>query len=396
MDAPPILLTILACGALLVRVGLGWYVSGICRAKNAAGAVLRNIIDLAVAVIAFWAVGMAVLGGNWAIIGQQRGEVYERVFALMVFVLIGAAPVTGAIAERCKFFPMLLAPALLGGVVIPIAARWIWNTNGWLAKFGVIDVAGASALHVVGGLAAGSAAIIAGARSGKYNRDGSSNLIPGHSVPMASVGVMLMLAGWLPYMLAASLMHSAAELVAINVLLAASAGAIVAVIVSHIRYGKPDIMLTYSGLLGGLVSITAAGGLISPLAAVITGAIAGVIVPTATVVLDMLWHIDDPAGGIAIHAVGGAWAMIAMGIFKPVETWGEKFRFLGVQIVGLLAIAALAIVLSSILFLVLKMTIGLRLHEDAEYDGADLAEHDVNAYPDFSQSMIKSYHLRQV
>ena len=270
-----------------------------------------------------------------------------------------------------------------------------WDEGGWLHRIGFVDIGGASVLHVVGGLAALAGAVIAGPRSGKYNRDGSSNLIPGHSVPMASVGVLLIFAGWLPYMLAASALHGGTSRVALNVVLCASAAAIVAVIVSHARYGKPDIMLTYSGLLGGLVAITAAGGLLSPIAAVVTGAIAGVIVPSATVAIDLIWKIDDPAGSIAAHALGGAWGILALAIFYPAQAWGEKLRFLGVELLGLIVMAIFALIASAALFLILKQTVGLRLHDDAEYDGTDLAEHDLNAYPDFQQTMIKSYHLRE-
>ncbi|MEA2734474.1 MAG: ammonium transporter, Amt family, partial [Humisphaera sp.] len=233
-------------------------------------------------------------------------------------------------------------------------------------------------------------------RSGKYNRDLSSNFIPGHSAPMASVGVMLMLAGWVPYVLAASAANgSVVGRAAINVILAAAAGTVVAALVTRAKYGKPEIMLTYSGLLGALVAISASGGAVSTIAAVVIGAVAGVICPIATVQLDLVWKIDDPAGGVAIHALGGAWGTLAAALFIPVATYGDKFRFLGVQLLGLFVIAALAFASALVVFTLLKKTVGLRLSEDAEYDGVDLAEHDLNAYPDFQQTMIKSYHLRE-
>src|SRR5438309_1446965 len=164
------LLTLLACGALITRVGLGWYGSGLSRAKNAAGAVLRNVVDLAVAAIAFWAVGAAIGGMNWRFLFLAHDDSPATTFAALVFVLIGAGPVAGALAERCRFFPLLLVPALLAGVIIPLCAYWVWNENGFLHRIGFIDIGGASVLHVVGGLTAAAGAIVVGPRSGKYNR----------------------------------------------------------------------------------------------------------------------------------------------------------------------------------------------------------------------------------
>lgn len=396
------LLVMLGCAALLVRVGLGWYTAGLMRSKSAAGAALRNVLDLAVAVLAFWAVGAALMRHDGRVLGLTprllfgaRDDQPALTFMHLVLVLIGTAPVAGALAERTKFLPLLAAPAVLAGLVIPVCGHWAWDDDGWLRRMGFFDAGGASVLHVAGGMFGLVGAIVAGPRGGKYNRDGSSNLIPGHSVPMASVGVMLMLVGWLPYLLGAAVLHGGTAHAASNALLAASAGAVVAVIVSNVRYGKPDVMLTYGGLLGALVAVSAGGGVLSGVSAVATGAIAGLIVPVVTVALDLMLKVDDPAGGVAVHAVGGAWGVVSLGLFVPAASLGEKLRGIGVQCLGLVVIAAVSAALAAGLFVLLKSTVGLRLHEDAEYDGIDLAEHDLNAYPDFQQTMIKSYHLRE-
>jgi Amt family ammonium transporter len=398
-----VMIVVFACGALLIRVGMGWYATGQSRSKNAAGAALRNATDMAVAALAFWAVGAAIMNGDAGLIFDAKGRATSQQFVQLVLVLIATAPVLGAVAERSKFFPVLIAPALLAAVVVPLAGRWAWN-GGWLQRMGFIDYAGASVIHVAGGLCAAAGAVLVGARTGKYNRDRSSNFIPGHSAPMASVGVMLTLAGWVPYVLAATLAPHAATAsassfapgrVAINVLLAAAAGTLVAVIVTRAKYGKPEIMLAYAGMLGALVAISAVGGAVPTIAAVVIGAVAGVIIPIATVQLDLVWKIDDPVGGVAIHVLGGAWGTIAAGIFVPAPSVGDKFRGIGVQILGLVVIAAIALALSVAAFVLMKKTVGLRLSEDAEWDGVDLAEHDLNAYPDFQQTMIKSYHLRE-
>ncbi|MEO6435405.1 MAG: hypothetical protein ABIP55_06540 [Tepidisphaeraceae bacterium] len=390
-----VILLILACAALLVRTGLAWASAGLSRAKFAASAVVRSAADLAVAVLAFWAVGSAIQNRQWGQLFDANNAAGATQFLQLILVLIATAPVAGAIGERCRFLPALLAPAVLGGLIVPLCARWAWN-GGWLQRIGFFDVAGASVLHVTGGLFAAAGAICVGPRNGKYNRDGSSNMIPGHSVPMASVGVMLMLVGWIPYVLAASAMNATAgPKTAMNVLLAASSGTIVAILISRARYGKVDIMLTYGGLLGGLVAISASGGVVHSISAVIIGAVAGLLVPTATVIIDLVWKIDDPAGGVAIHAVGGAWGTIAVGVFAPAAGIGDRIRHLGVQSIGLVLMGAVALAASLALFAALKKTVGLRLNDNAEYDGADLAEHDLNAYPDFQQTMIKSYHLRE-
>src|SRR5215207_3979273 len=203
-----LLIVVFACAALLIRVGMGWYAAGQSRSKNAAGAALRNATDMAVAALAFWAVGAAIMNRDVGLVFDAKATAASQQFAQLVLVLIATAPVVGAIAERSKFFPALAAPALLAAVIVPLAARWAWN-NGWLQRMGFIDVAGASVIHVAGGLCAAAGAVLVGARNGKYNRDGSSNFIPGHSAPMASVGVMLTLAGWAPYVLAATLLPSA-------------------------------------------------------------------------------------------------------------------------------------------------------------------------------------------
>jgi Amt family ammonium transporter len=205
-----------------------------------------------------------------------------------------------------------------------------------------------------------------------------------------------MLAAWAAYIAGASALHGGVTgRIGLNVFLAASAGAVVALLVSHARYGKPDLMLTYSGLLGGLVAICGGGGAVSTVAAVSTGAIAGFIVPSMTVVMDLRWKIDDPSGLVAVHVFAGAWGTLAVGLFAPSVTLGERIKQLGIQALGMFLIATIAAAFSAVLFIALRAMVGLRLSDDAEYDGTDLAEHDLNAYPDFQQTMIKSYHMRE-
>jgi Amt family ammonium transporter len=236
-----------------------------------------------------------------------------------------------------------------------------------------------------------------GPRTGKYNRDGSANMIPGHNIPLAAVGALTMFVAWFPYLVGSELAAgplSTSLAGPMNVLLAAAAGGAASMALSQVRYGKVDIVLTLSGLLGGLVAISGAGGNVGTPAAVIIGAVAGVLVPLSAISLDLLAHLDDPTSAAAIHGVGGLWGTLAASLFSD-GSIAQRAKQFGVQLLGAVAIAALAAVLSLVIFGVLKAIGRLRAKEADEYDGLDLAEHDIGAYPDFQQTMIKSYHLRE-
>jgi Amt family ammonium transporter len=270
---------------------------------------------------------------------------------------------------------------------------------------GYFDLAGASTLHVAAGVFAAVAAAIVGPRNGKFNRDGSSAIMPGHNLPLLSVGALLMFVGWAPYIAGASLAHlriaPGTEVIyaapgAFNALLAGAAAGLASLLYSQLRYGKPDIMLVVTGLLGGLVSVSAGATAMPAWAAVSIGAVAGVIVPLAAVTIDLRGRLDDPGGIIAIHAVGGALGTLAVAFVLPVTPAPSRFQQFGIQLLGLLSIALFSAVVALLLFLMLKKTVGIRSKEADEFDGLDLAEHDIGAYPDFQQTTIKSYHLREV
>jgi Amt family ammonium transporter len=261
----------------------------------------------------------------------------------------------------------------------------------------MVDVAGASSVHLSAGVCAAVGAAFVGSRNGKYNRDGSANMIPGHNIPLAAAGVLAMLVAWVPYLVGSASLRAPMSVTTIepmNVLLAAAAAGAASMALARIRYGKPDVVLTLTAVLGGLVSISAAGGRVGTGSAVLIGAVGGLVVPLAAIALDLLAHLDDPTGGVAIHAVGGLWGTLAAGLFAPVGVV-DRLKLLGVQALGAVAIVALAAALSVALFAVLRATAGLRVREADEYDGLDLAEHDIGAYPDFQQTTIKSYHLRE-
>ncbi|HWE02155.1 MAG TPA: hypothetical protein VG326_07055 [Tepidisphaeraceae bacterium] len=400
-------LTALGVAALLARVGFALYVAGLVRAKNSAGTVLRILCDVCVATLAFWAVGIAILfqphnSFFWIerklLVGITDLPT-DAVFFHFAMILTASGIVCGAVAERFKFLPLCGASILLAGLIFPVAGHWAWG--GWLSAHGFRDLGGATVLHVSAAVCATVGAIVVGPRGGKFNRDGSSTMIPGHNVPFASFGAMLILVGFIPYVAGVLMMRpqlgdpSLPGHGALNVLLSAAAAGVGGMILSHFRYRKIDIGVVLMGFLGGVVASSAAGNLMSSVAAVATGIIAGFLVPWAAIAIDLRLRVDDPAGVIAVHGVGGAWGTIAIALFSSAYPIGARMRLLSWQIIGIVIIAAMSGLLSATLFITLKKTVGIRSREADEFDGLDLAEHDIGAYPDFQQNTIKSYHLRE-
>ncbi|HET6251662.1 MAG TPA: hypothetical protein VFE47_28510 [Tepidisphaeraceae bacterium] len=405
---------ILGALALLTRAGFALYAGGLVRAKNSAATVMRLLADLSISVVAFWAIGAAILfqrNNQWLgilrdlLVGihTERSVVpFALIFVRLAMILTATGLVAGALAERCKFWPLCAASAVLAGFVLPATCGVTWT--GWLAMHGFVDLAGGSALHVAGGAFALVAVVMVGPRAGKFNRDGSSSNIPGHNLPLAAMGVLLMLVGWIAYVIAGSAVILAPQSMregaygpgAMNVLLAAACAGLGSLLYTQVKYGKPEIVLTLAGIVGGMVSACAGGAWLPSWAAAITGLVAGVIVPLAVIALELRGRLDDPLGVIAIHIVGGAWGTIAAGIFIPIPLAprgrGEQIL---IQAVGVIGIAIFAAAVSAALFLILRATVGLRSKEADEFDGLDLAEHDIGAYPDFQQNSIKSYHLRE-
>jgi Amt family ammonium transporter len=299
---------------------------------------------------------------------------------------------------------------VLAGVVLPIAANWAWS--GWLAHKGFFDVAGGCSLHLASGVFAAVGAVILRPRSGKFNRDRSSSMIPGHNVTLTSVGAILLIIGWTAYVSGGGAYHISQGTMTMdvnelktyvlyvgasawNVVLCAAGATIGSIVYTQVRYRKPDVVLILTGMLGGLVSISAGGMILPSWSAVLIGMVAGVIVPAAVVALDLRVRIDDPGGAIAIHGVGGALGTLAVGLFMPRPLAHGRLQQIEIQSIGIVAIALLAALVGTIFFLAFNAAGMLRAREADEFDGLDLAEHDIGAYPDFQQTTIKSYHLRE-
>jgi len=367
LDIGLILLGVLV---LLGRVGLALYVTGLVRSKNSAGTVTRVLCDACVSSLAFWAIGAAIfLQSKNGIFFIDRsllfGWVVDRsavIFFHLAVFLLATGVVVGAISERCRFFTLCVASSVLAGLVLPITAGWVWL--GWLKTWGFVDIGGASALHVAAGVFAAMGAIIVGPRTGKFNRDGSSTMIPGHNMPLASIGSILLIVAWIGC-LAGRSVYTPVEfrqvatvagpvlpdsvlmaMAAYNTLLAAAAAGFASLVLGQLRYGKPDVVLTLMGMLGGLVAIGGGAGAISTPGAVLTGAIAGIVVPLMSIVIDLRLRVDDPTGLVAVHAVGGAWGTIAVALFAHLPTIADHGTQLLKQIVGVLVIAVFSAAIS--------------------------------------------------
>ena len=332
------------------------------------------------------------------------------------FAATAATIVSGAMAERTKFRAYLFYSVFITGFIYPVVVHWVWDGNGWLTAFtdnpiganGYLDFAGSSVVHMVGGFAGLMGAIILGPRIGKYGKDGSINPIPGHSISLAALGVFILWFGWYGFNPGSTLgltggFAALAAKVAVNTTLAASAGAVACAFLSMWRTGKYDMGLTLNGALGGLVAITAPCAVVDPWAALVIGLIAAPVVIFGIEGLDRL-RIDDPIGAVAVHGFAGVWGVLSVGLFASqsgiaaayVESdsygllLGGGAEQLGIQALGVAAIAGWTIVTSGLLFTIIKFTVGLRVSPEEEERGLDIGEHGVEAYPDFQPSPMIS------
>ena len=398
-----------SCLVMLMQAGFAILEAGLTRQKNCNNVLMKNIMDFVIGSIVFMIVGFGLMFGDDVIgfIGssgfidpttlnlEQFDALSPSIFIFFqtVFCATAATIVSGAMAERTKFISYLIYTFIISLVIYPVSGHWIWG-GGWLADLGFIDYAGSSAVHSVGGWAALIGAMVLGPRIGKYNKDGSSNAIPGHNIMMATLGVFILWFCWFGFNPGSSL-EAAGYVghIALTTNLSACAGALVALIITWVRYGKPDISMTLNGILAGLVAITAGCHIISLYGSLIVGAISGVLVVFGCEFLDKKLHIDDPVGAVGVHCLNGVWGTIAVGLFachtvaSPDGSlglfYGGGFTQLGIQVLGVVAVAAWVCVTSFIMFKVIKHTIGLRASEQEELQGLDLGEHGSECYPDF-------------
>jgi ammonium transporter, Amt family len=391
---------VLIAGALVffMQAGFALVEAGLTQSKNTTNILFKNLMDFAIGTLGFWIIGYGIMFGS----GNSFFGSFELFsttdhgsalgipnlaffFFQLVFAATAATIVSGAMAERTKFVSYLVYSAVITLIIYPISGHWIWG-GGWLSQLSTpfVDFAGSTVVHSVGGWLALAGALVLGPRLGKY-KNGKINAIPGHSITLAALGVFILWLGWFGFNPGSTLGLGDPELVAhifVTTNGAAAAGAVATLITTWIKYGKPGLSMTLNGVLAGLVAITAGCHAVSPGAAIIIGAIAGVLVVFAVEFFDKVAKIDDPVGAISVHGVCGAFGTLAVGLFATEGGLfnGGGFALLGSQAIGVVSVAAWALGVGLILFLTLKYTIGLRVSKKEEENGLDYYEHGEKAY----------------
>jgi Amt family ammonium transporter len=379
-----------------MQAGFAMVETGFTRAKNACNIMMKNLMDFCVGSLCFWAVGFGLMFGasnGWFgttgfFFGDYAIEKDPWVYAFWLFQVVFAGTAaticSGAMAERTKFSGYLIYAVMVSAIIYPIFGGWAWGGlykgGGWLEKLGFIDFAGSTVVHSIGAWVALAGTMVLGPRIGKYNRDGKPQPIPGHSMPLAALGVFILWFGWFGFN-PGSTTAATTDIarIAVNTNLAAAAGAVAAMMMTWLKFKNPDVGLTLNGALAGLVAITAPCNNVSPLSSVIIGAIAGILVIYAVLFFDRI-KIDDPVGAVSVHGVCGAWGTLAAAIFNEA---GFMVGF-GVQVLGVIVAFVWSFGLGYIVFKLIAVTIGLRVSEEEELAGLDLSEHRSEAYPDFS------------
>ncbi len=383
-----------------MQAGFALVEAGFTRAKNTGNIIMKNLMDFSAGSLIYWAIGFAIMFGAGNAFMGTSGVFLSGSFEHLgldiplaafwifqaVFAATAATIVSGAMAERTNFSGYLIYSIVISGFIYPIVGHWIWG-GGWLS--GMVDFAGSTVVHSVGGWAALAGAIVLGPRIGKYNSDGSANALPGHNLLMAALGVFILWFGWFGFNPGSTVAGTDLSIasIAVTTNLAAAAGATMTMIVSWFKYGKPDVSMTLNGVLAGLVGITAGCASVSNLGAVIIGGLAGILVLYAVEFFDKI-HVDDPVGAVAVHGVCGAFGTLAVGLFALDGGlfYGGGLSLLFTQLTGVVAVFVWAFGLAFLLFKAIDKVIGLRVSEEDELSGLDSSEHGTVSYPDFQLS----------
>ncbi len=399
-------------GAALVffmQAGFAMVETGFTRAKNAGNIIMKNLMDFSLGTPIFWILGFGLMfGAGNGFIGQLdlftgtgAGVTADYDFAFLIFQTVfcatAATIVSGAMAERTKFSSYCIYSVVISAIVYPISGHWIWG-GGWLAERGFHDFAGSTVVHMVGGVAALVGAKILGPRIGKYSKDGKSRAIPGHSLTLGALGVMILWFGWFGFNGCSTVAlsdgaSSTAARIFVTTNLAAAVATITVLIITWVMYKKPDVSMTLNGSLAGLVAITAGCDTVTPAGAALIGIVAGFVVVFGIEFVDKTLKIDDPVGAVGVHGMCGAVGTILVGFLAYYSgndiapaglLYGGGAALLGTQVMGVVAVAIWVAVTMTIVFMVIKNTVGLRVSEEEEIYGLDVMEHGLSsAYADF-------------
>ena len=394
-------------GAALVffmQAGSAMVETGLTRAKNAGNIVMKNLMDFCIGTPIYWFIGFGIMfGGTGALFGEidlfcLKQDDYAMMIFQTVFCATSATIVSGAMAERTKFSSYCIYSALISLLVYPISGHWVWG-GGWLQSMGFHDFAGSTAVHMVGGVAAFIGAAILGPRIGKYDKDGKPNAILGHSMTLAALGVFILWFCWFGFNGCSTVALSGegavnAARIFYTTNLAAAMATVTVLIITWVRYKKPDVSITLNGSLAGLVAITAGCDTVTPVGAALIGFLAGFAVVFGIEFVDQKLKVDDPVGAVGVHGICGAFGTLLTGLFAYYDFgsgeklgvfYGGGFKFFGTQVLGVVSVIAWVAVTMTIIFTVLKKTIGLRASVTEEVEGLDIHEHGLaSAYADFA------------
>lgn len=406
-------------GAALVfwmQAGFAMVEAGFTRAKNTGNILMKNLMDFCIGTVVFILIGFSLLLGEDVLgfIGKPGFDIFTSykdfdwsnfVFNL-VFCATTATIVSGAMAERTKFISYCVYSGVISALIYPIEAHWIWG-GGWLSQIGFHDFAGSCAIHMVGGISALVGAAILGPRIGKFTKDKNGkitkvNAIPGHNITIGALGVFILWLGWYGFNGAAAKSVEQLGSIFVTTTIAPALATVVCMIFTWLKYGKPDVSMCLNASLAGLVAITAGCDVTDALGAIIIGSVAGLLVCFGVWFLDNVLRVDDPVGAVAVHMMNGIWGTIAVGLFATNSApgysiadskgnelvglfYGGGFKLLGLQLTGFVSVAAWTVVIITIVFLVIKATLGLRVSEEEEIIGLDPTEHGLpSAYAGFA------------
>ncbi|MBT2786578.1 MULTISPECIES: ammonium transporter [unclassified Halomonas] len=395
----------LICGVLVMWMAAGFSMleAGLVRSKNTAEILTKNIALFAIACTMYLLVGYYIMYSSSAggflpnlgfLIGAENSvdavtaggddapyySMRSDFFFQVVFVATAMSIVSGAVAERMKLWAFLAFAVVMTAFIYPVSGYWTWG-GGWLSEVGYSDYAGSGIVHLAGAAAALAGVIVLGPRKGKYGKDGSIHAIPGANMPLATLGTFILWMGWFGFNGGSELKLAAVDSannvaqVFVNTNAAAAGGVIAALILAKLWFRKADLTMALNGALAGLVAITADPLSPSALGATIIGAIGGIIVVAAIVTLDKV-KLDDPVGAISVHGVVGIWGVLAV----PLNNGDASF---GAQIIGIAGIFGWVFLASLVVWLILKAIMGIRVSEEEEYEGVDIAECGLEAYPEF-------------
>ena len=426
---------------MFMQAGFAMVETGFTRAKNVAHTMGMNFLVYALGVLGFWICGFALmfggvgsiatLGGTPGLTNEFTISLFGKTFGLfglsgfflnnsvydvgiytlflfqMVFMDTTATIPTGALAERWRFASFFVYALFISMFVYPIYGNWVWG-GGWLSALGTnfglghghVDFAGSSVVHMVGGVAALAGALVLGPRLGKYNKDGSSNAIPGHNIPMAIIGTFILAFGWFGFNPGSSLAGNDLRIavVATNTMLASASGALIATVYMWLKFGKPDPSMMANGMLAGLVAITAPCAFVNAPIAILIGGVAGFLVVSAVFFIDQKLHIDDPVGAVAVHGVNGCWGILSLGLFADGsygDGWngvpgtvrglfyGDSGQFLA-EVIGVLACIAFVFTTMYLFFKISDKIVPMRVAAKDEFEGLDLPEMGIKGYEDLT------------